>query len=136
MTSEIMCALRGGPDSSEFMRLLDNFGIWCRFSGCSGYHNSGESESYVLTDDSAMELDRAMVCIRNNHKLGFWLFKQYYICGRNTVEIAVLMNQYGRKKRDVAMTHASSKSVDKLLNRLRGIIFNLLSEEKSASVYL
>lgn len=128
MTEEILFSLKDGPDGAAFMRLLDNFGIWCRYSGCTGFHSSGESETYVLTDESALELDKVMASIKAHHEFGFWLFKEYYICSRDTVEIAVLMNRYGRKTRDVAMAHASSKMVDKLLSRLRFTIHNILTE--------
>lgn len=133
MTREILDALRDGPDSLEFMRLLDNFGIWCRFSGCIGYHSAGSaSQSYVLSDETGLELDRHMVIIREQHQLGFWLFRQYYICEKDTHEIALLMQRYGRRKRDVALAHTTIKTVDKLLSSLRSIIYNLIegSEEK------
>ncbi len=131
MTDEICCALADGPDGEEFMRLLDNFGLWCRFSGYIGYHSAGSSsQSYVLADETGLELDRHMVIIREQHQLGFWLFRQYYICEKDTHEIALLMQRYGRRKRDVALEHTTIKTVDKLLSSLRSIIYDLIESSQ------
>ena len=54
-------ALSHGATSGEFYLLLQNYGIWSRYFGCSGYkaHSSEILPTAIIDDDTAMLVESA-----------------------------------------------------------------------------
>ena len=59
--------------------LIEQWGIWARFSGCRGYfHGDCSHDVVIIDDDTALELDRAMQSIKaKQHNLYKVLYKHF-----------------------------------------------------------
>ena len=130
--NDIERALNDGPTSASFERLLVNFGQWSRFSGCNGYHSSGDDRpTPVITDDDALKLDRCLARLKALHELGYWLFKEYYIKECSCDIISMLLERKGRREKKTALQYATKKRVQELLDEVRLKIFKFLMEMNS-----
>lgn len=74
--------------SDEFCRLLYNYGLWSRYSGIKGYfHGNHKHENYVIDDETALEIDRAVMRLKQSRPKVYTLFYMYYVKGNNEFEI-------------------------------------------------
>lgn len=76
-------ALSHGAASGEFYLLLQNYGIWSRYFGCSGYkaHSSEILPTAIIDDDTAMLVERAVVKLKKSRPNVWKVFSQHYIEG-------------------------------------------------------
>lgn len=76
-------ALSHGAASGEFYLLLQNYGIWSRYFGCSGYkaHSSEILPTAIIDDDTAMLVERAVVKLKKSRPNVWKVFCQHYIEG-------------------------------------------------------
>ena len=125
---EIKQALTGGAEGDIFDRFLLNFGLWSKQCGAPGYH-CGSGAVPVISDDAALFVDRCLVRLKALHELEFWVFKEYYVYCQSCTDIAYQMRCIGRKKHDLVLKNATSKTVREILNAFVGRLYRILSEE-------
>ena len=132
---EIKKAIVDGAESEEFQRLLTNFGLWSRGDGeprCKSPSAIGvaseEGEVPVISDDAALFVDRCLVRLKALHELGFWVFKEYYVYCQSCTDIAYQMQRIGRKRHDLVLKNATSKTVREILTAFVGRLYRILSE--------
>ena len=72
-------ALSHGAASGEFYLLLQNYGIWSRYFGCSGYkaHSSEILPTAIIDDDTAMLVERAVVKLKKSRPNVWKVFSQH-----------------------------------------------------------
>lgn len=125
---EIKQALTGGAESDGFNQFLVNFGLWSRQCGAPGYH-CGSGEVPVISDESALVVDRCLVRLKALHELGFWVFQEYYVYCQSCTDIAYQMQHVGRKRHDLVLKNATSKTVKEILTAFVERLYRILSEE-------
>lgn len=124
---EIKQALTEGAESEEFQRLLTNFGLWSRGDGAPGYH-CGSGEVPVISDDAALFVDRCLVRLKALHELGFWVFTEYYVHCQSCTDIACQMQRIGRKRHDLVLKNATSKTVKEILTAFVDRLYRIMAE--------
>ena len=125
---EIKQALTEGAESDTFDRFLQNFGLWSKQCGAPGYH-CGDSEVPVISDEAALFVDRCLVRLKALHELGFWVFREYYVYCQSCTDIAYRMQCIGRKRHDLILKNATSKTVREILTAFVERLYRILSEE-------
>ena len=133
---EIKQALTGGAESEEFQRLLINFGLWSRGDGAPRCKSpsaigvaSEEGEVPAISDEVALVIDKCLVRLKALHELGFWVFKEYYVYGQSCTDIAYQMQRIGRKRHDLVLKNATSKTVKEILNAFVEKLYKILTEK-------
>jgi hypothetical protein len=128
-------ALTGGVESEDFQRLLINFGLWSRGDGAPQCKSpsaigvaSEEGEVPVISDEAALFVDRCLVRLKAMHELGFWVFKEYYMYRQSCTDIAYQMHCIGRKRHDLVLKNATSKTVKEILTAFVERLYRVLSE--------
>ena len=124
---EIKQAIADGAESDGFNQFLVNFGLWSKQCGAPGYH-CGSGEVPVISDDAALFVDRCLVRLKALHELEFWVFKEYYVYCQSCTDIAYRMQCIGRKKHDLILKNATSKTVKEILTTFVGRLYRVLSE--------
>ena len=124
---EIKQALTEGADSEDFQRFLLNFGLWSKQCGAPGYH-CGSGEVPVISDEAALFVDRCLVRLKALHELGFWVFKEYYVYCQSCTDIASQMQRIGRKKHDLVLKNATSKTVKEILTAFVERLYFIMAE--------
>lgn len=134
--NEIKHALTGGAESEEFQRLLINFGLWSRGIGAPRCKSpsaigvaSGGGITPAISDEAALVVDRCLVRLKALHELGFWVFKEYYVYCQSCTDIASQMQRIGRKRHDLVLKNATSKTVKEILTAFVDRLYRILSEE-------
>lgn len=142
MTHELLSALRSGVTSTEYFRLLQNYGYWTHTTGCKGWrHGSSDVPTPVITDDTALEIDKAVGCLKSRRPNLYLLFGLYYIKQRDLTEIMNFLKRKAGKKRyhhknnynpavDDALRYADLTTVKQLLHKAESIIFMSLKENQ------
>ena len=125
---EIKQALIGGAEGDIFDKFLLNFGLWSKQCGAPGYHYGG-GEVPVISDDAALFVDKCLVRLKALHELGFWVFKEYYVHCQSCTDIAYQMQRIGRKRHDLVLKNATSKTVKEILTVFVGRLYLIMSEE-------
>ena len=132
---EIKQALTGGAESEEFQRLLINFGLWSRGDGAPRCKSpsaigvaSEEGEVPVISDDAALFVDRCLVRLKALHELGFWVFREYYVYCQSCTDIASQMQRIGRKRHDLVLKNATSKTVREILTAFVERLYRIMAE--------
>lgn len=132
---EIKSALTGGAESEEFHRLLVNFGLWSRGIGAPRYVSpgsigvsSGGGITPVITDEAALFVDRCLVRLKALHELGFWVFREYYVYCQSCTDIAYQMQRIGRKRHDLVLKNATSKTVKEILTAFVERLYRIMAE--------
>ena len=126
--NEIKLALIGGAEGDIFDRFLQNFGLWSKQCGAPGYH-CGSGAVPVISDEAALFVDRCLVRLKALHELGFWVFKEYYVYCQSCTDIAYQMQYIGRKRHDLVLKNATSKTVKEILTAFVERLYRILSEE-------
>lgn len=133
---EIKQALTDGAESEEFQRLLINFGLWSKGLGaprCVSPSSIGvaseEGVAPAISDEAALVVDRCLVRLKALHELGFWVFKEYYVYCQSCTDIAYQMQRIGRKRHDLVLKNATSKTVREILTAFVERLYRILSEE-------
>ena len=134
--NEIKQALTAGAESEEFHRLLVNFGLWSRGIGAprcvspSSIGVAGEGgEVPVISDEAALFVDKCLVRLKALHELGFWVFKEYYVYCQSCTDIAHQMQYIGRKRHDLVLKNATSKTVREILSAFVEKLYKILTEK-------
>ena len=130
---EIKQALTGGAESEEFQRLLINFGLWSRGLGaprCVSPSSIGVASgvTLVITDESALVIDKCLVRLKALHELGFWVFKEYYVYCQSCTDIAYQMQRIGRKRHDLVLKNATSRTVKEILTAFVDRLYRIMAE--------
>lgn len=132
---EIKSALTGGAESEEFQRFLTNFGLWSRGDGAPRCKSpsaigvaSEEGEVPVISDDVALVVDRCLVRLKALHELGFWVFREYYVYCQSCTDIACQMQRIGRKRHDLVLKNATSKTVREILTAFVERLYRIMAE--------
>lgn len=126
--NEIKQALVGGAEGDNFNQFLVNFGLWSKQCGAPGYH-CGSGEVPVISDDAALFVDRCLVRLKALHELEFWVFKEYYVYCQSCTDIAYQMQRIGRKRHDLVLKNATSKTVREILTAFVERLFCIMAEE-------
>lgn len=132
---EIKQAIADGAESEEFQRLLINFGLWSRGLGAprcvspSSIGVSGEEgEVPVISDEAALVIDKCLVRLKALHELGFWVFREYYVYCQSCTDIASQMQRIGRKRHDLVLKNATSKTVREILTAFVERLYLIMAE--------
>ena len=132
---EIKQALTGEPDGEDFQRFLLNFGLWSRGDGAPRCKSpsaigvaSEEGEVPVISDDAALFVDRCLVRLKALHELGFWVFREYYVYCQSCTDIADQMQRIGRKRHDLVLKNATSKTVREILTAFVDRLYCIMAE--------
>ena len=133
--NEIKQALTAGAESEEFQRLLINFGLWSRGDGAPRCKSpsaigvaSEEGEVPVITDEDALVIDKCLVRLKALHELGFWVFREYYVYCQSCTDIAHQMQRIGRKRHDLVLKNATSKTVREILSAFVERLYRIMAE--------
>lgn len=124
---EIKQALVGGAESDGFNQFLVNFGLWSKQCGAPGYHCGG-GEVPVISDEAALFVDRCLVRLKALHELGFWVFREYYVYRQSCTDIAYQMQRIGRKRHDLVLKNATSKTVREILTAFVERLYCIMAE--------
>lgn len=126
-------ALAEGPRSSSFNLLLQNYGWWSRYFGCTGYvsHTSDSLPEIIIDDDTAMLVEQAAIRLRKSRPNVWRVFYLYYMKGLTQDEIAKKIRiecrrprSYAKRRRNVFVynpatsgmaLHVTAQTVDELL---------------------
>lgn len=142
MTDELLSALKQGESSTEFFRLLQNYGYWAHTTGCKGYgHGGSDFPTPVITDETALEIDRAVGVLKATHPNLFLLFELYFIKQRSFSEIMQFLKRKSGRKHyhndsqynpavDDAMRYLNMRMIHQLLNKAESAVFNSLKENQ------
>lgn len=65
--------------TSEQYQLLKEYGSWCRYFGCMGYHSTHQRKPYHIDDNTALSIDRRLVSIKQNQHDLYLIFKAHFI---------------------------------------------------------
>jgi hypothetical protein len=131
---DIKQAVAAGAESEDFQRLLINFGLWSRGLGEPRYVSPSSvgmpssGPTIAITDESALVIDRCLVRLKAMHELGFWVFKEYYMYRQSCTDIAYQMHCIGRKRHDLVLKNATSKTVKEILTAFVERLYRVLSE--------
>ena len=130
---EIKQALTGGAESEEFQRLLTNFGLWSRGLGAPRCVSPSSIRvasgvTLVISDEAALVIDKCLVRLKALHELGFWVFKEYYVYCQSCTDIAYQMQRIGRKRHDLVLKNATSKTVREILTAFVDRLCRIMAE--------
>lgn len=136
-------ALSHGATSGEFYLLLQNYGIWSRYFGCSGYkaHSSEILPTAIIDDDTAMLVESAVVKLKKSRPNVWRVFRQHYIEGLTPEVITDRLRSetrgkpespYKRRKNyyearpaiDTALRHINASGVRSLLKIAENFIYD------------
>ena len=80
--------------------LLDDYGRWARGSGIAGYPTGHHREGpQFIDDESAIEIDRALVGFKRNKPKVYRVLYMYYVLKLSTIDIAAALNRHCREYR-------------------------------------
>jgi hypothetical protein len=142
MTHELLSALRSGVTSTEYFRLLQNYGYWAHTAGCKGYgHSSCDLPTPVISDETALEIDRAVGVLKASHPKLFLLFELYFIKQRSFSEIMQFLKRKSGRKHyhngcqynpavDDAMRYLNMRMIHQLLHKAESAVFVALKENQ------
>lgn len=138
-------ALSHGAASGEFYLLMQNYGIWSRYFGCSGYkvHSSEILPTAIIDDDTAMLVESAVVKLKKSRPNVWKVFRMYYIEGLTPEIITDRLRSetkgkpespYKRRKNyyearpaiDMALRHVTASCVRDLLKLAESFIYDVL----------
>lgn len=130
---EIKQALAEGPDSEDFQRFLQNFGLWSRGLGaprCVSPSSIGVASgvTLVISDEAALVIDKCLVRLKALNELGYFVFKEYYQYEQSCTDIADQMRCIGRKRHDLVLKNATSKTVREILTAFVERLYCIMAE--------
>lgn len=80
--------------------LLDDYGLWARYSGVAGFPTGHHRESpKFIDDDSALEIDRALVGFKKFKPKVYRVLFMFYVLRLGTNEIAADLNTRSHEHR-------------------------------------
>ena len=134
MTRELQQALKDGY-SAEFCRLLMNYGIWSRYFGCTGYKSHHEGVQAMIDDDTALQIDKAVLLMKRERPNLYMLFRisrinslsEYAIMHElrhNTHHYFVLKPETERSVR-----YLNAQTVRELIVHAERMLLNILEEQ-------
>lgn len=86
--------------SSEYLNLLHNYGLWARYFGAVGYLHPGLAhEDYIIDDDSALIVDRAMQKLKDSRPTVYSMLSMYYVRGFDEYDILSVLKERVTVKR-------------------------------------
>ena len=112
MTRELQQAIKDGY-SAEFCRLLMNYGIWSRYFGCTGYKSHHEGVMAVIDDDTALQIDKAVLALKRARPNLYMLFRMSRI---NSLSEYAIMNEIKYNTHNKFCLDAEIKRYVKYLN--------------------
>ncbi len=132
MTNDIIITIRQGYPSGEFRRLLKNYGYWAHVSGCKGWgHGGADLPTPAITDDTALEIDKAIGTLKREHPNLSRVFTLFYIKQLDVQQITSIIRRRGVKE----FKYITACMVGELITRAERIVFEAL-EDECESFYL
>lgn len=131
MTSDILITVRQGFPSAEFRRLLKNYGYWAHTTGCKGWGHGGDFPTPAISDETALEVDRAVGALKREHPNLSCIFTLFYIKQLDEHQIVSILRRRGIKE----FRYITGWMVLELINKAERIIYEAL-EGECESVYL
>lgn len=74
-----------------FILLMQNYGIWARYTGVRGLAVTDRNTSYTIQDDTALIIDRALAQLKVERPTAYKLLRLHYIIGMSASEINKIM---------------------------------------------
>ena len=87
-TGEIEQAIQS---HDAMMYLLQNYGQWAHYSGVRGLAVTDRRQSYTISDDTALIIDRALAAVKAERPIAYKLLRLHYIIGMSASEINKIM---------------------------------------------
>ena len=131
MTNDLLITLRQGADSGEFRRLLKNYGYWAHTTGCKGWSQGGDFPTPAISDDTALEVDRAVGELKREHPNLSRIFTLFYVNQLDEQQIVSIMRRRGIKE----FKYITGWMVLELVHKAERIIYEAL-EGECESFYL
>ena len=79
--------------SKDFVLLLEDWGRWSHFLGCSGFKGGHSTAPSFIDDDTALIIDQAMCNLKQRKPRLYQLISMYYIAGLDELDIVHVLNQ-------------------------------------------
>ncbi len=133
MTNDLRITLRQGADSGDFLRLLQNYGFWAHTSGCKGWSHGGDFPTPAISDETALEVDKAVGVLKQTKPQLAFIFTYYYIKQLDEHQIVSILRR--RNRRDKDLQYITAVMVRELLKKAEQIVYDAL-EVNCESVYL
>ena len=132
MTNDIIITIRQGFPSGEFRRLLKNYGYWAHTTGCKGWgHGGADLPTPAITDETALEIDKAVGTLKREHPNLSRVFTLFYIKQLDVQQITSIIRRRGIKE----FKYITAFMVGELITRAERVVFEAL-EDECESVYL
>lgn len=74
-----------------FIELLQEYGSWCRYSGCISYNSYKDSYTYIIDDDSALVIDKCFQLLKKVSNVLFDIMMLTYQSKLDPLDIHVLL---------------------------------------------
>ncbi|MGN0903055.1 MAG: hypothetical protein ACI4M9_07205 [Succinivibrio sp.] len=150
LTKEIQEAI-AEDNSTEYFRLLRNYGLWSRYFGCSGYPSSSSHQTYSISDESAMIVDKAFGELKKKQPNLFRLMNLHYVQCKSPDEIFLILKKQNKEQKllkprhrsnyfefnpalDTALKYINTQAICDLLRRGEQIILDSLRSMNDESV--
>lgn len=134
MTRELQQAIKDGY-SAEFCRLLMNYGIWSRYFGCTGYKSHHEGVMAVIDDDTALQIDKAVLALKRARPNLYMLFRMSRI---NSLSEYAIMNELKHNnthkfvmnaETERSVRYLNAQAVRELIVHAEKMLLNILEEQ-------
>lgn len=134
MTRELQQAIKDGY-SAEFCRLLMNYGIWSRYFGCTGYKSHHEGVMAVIDDDTALQIDKAVLLMKRERPNLYMLFRMSRI---NSLSEYAIMHEIKHNthhafiltpETERAVRYLNAQAVRELIVHAEKMLLNILEEQ-------
>lgn len=86
--------------TSKFIALLNDYGSWCRYTGCVGYLNlSSKRYSYSIDDESALILDKVFQDLKSISVVLYKITMLHYQAKLDALDIQVFLSTNKKYKK-------------------------------------
>lgn len=110
--------------TSDQYQLLKEYGSWCRYFGCMGYHVTHQRKPYHIDDDTALRIDKRLVSIKQNQHDLYLIFRAHFV---NDVPYWKI-KKYMREKHPITaqkLTGFSFSDIANLIDKIGDVIFKM-----------
>lgn len=129
--------------SDKYVSMLINYGLWARYFGAVGYLHPGLStETYIIDDDSALIVDRAMQKLKDSRPTVYLMLSMYYVRGLDEYDILSVLKEKSCKRKktriagvycacpyDSAIRYLTGRAVRELIVLGERLVLDFLQKE-------
>jgi len=142
MTHELHLSL---TSMEAFRMLLRNYGYWSHYSGCKGFFTGGDFPTPAISDETALQIDRAVMKLSQKNRNLYRLFTLFYTKNNDEQMILSILRgraQYQKKYphrkdyfefnpgTDTSLKYIDISTLRVLLNRAEAFLYETLRQEE------